>query len=302
MEELVSRAIARVPGWRESDLVVTPITGGITNTSYLVKRRANDSTEAFVLRIGGKTASSLGIDRHRELAAMRVVERIDLGAPLVFADPGADILVTRFVGGGQFRFGEPPSTSAMQRAARAVRRIHEAAAFDGTFSPFETVRTYSRTAAEHGGLIDAAGPALELSASLERMLSPDLPACPCHNDLLPANILDDAGHLRIIDWEYAAMGDRWFDLGNLAANLELSDDGIFDLLTAYLERAPLPVEMARVTAMTVVSDLREGFWALVQRGQSSIDFDFDEYAKKHLERALRRSTEGPIQAAHRTLA
>ena len=41
---------------------------------------------------------------------------------------------------------------------------------------------------------------------------------PCHNDLLTANFLDDGSRLRILDWEYAGMGDRFFDLGNFSTN------------------------------------------------------------------------------------
>ncbi len=38
---------------------------------------------------------------------------------------------------------------------------------------------------------------------------------PCHNDLLTANLIHDGERVRIVDWEYAGMGDRYFDLGNL---------------------------------------------------------------------------------------
>ena len=41
---------------------------------------------------------------------------------------------------------------------------------------------------------------------------------PCHNDLLSANFLHDGERVRILDWEYAGMGDRYFDLGNLSVN------------------------------------------------------------------------------------
>ena len=37
---------------------------------------------------------------------------------------------------------------------------------------------------------------------------------PCHNDLLNANFIDDGTRIRIVDWEYAGMGDPFFDLGN----------------------------------------------------------------------------------------
>ena len=45
---------------------------------------------------------------------------------------------------------------------------------------------------------------------------------PCHNDLLTANFLDDGTRLRILDWEYAGMGDRFFDLANFSDNNDLS--------------------------------------------------------------------------------
>ena len=46
---------------------------------------------------------------------------------------------------------------------------------------------------------------------------------PCHNDLLNANFIDDGARIRIIDWEYAGMGDPFFDLGNFSINHELTD-------------------------------------------------------------------------------
>ncbi len=46
---------------------------------------------------------------------------------------------------------------------------------------------------------------------------PGSDACLCHNDLLNANFLDD-GTLRILDWEYAGMGDAFFDLANFSRN------------------------------------------------------------------------------------
>ena len=47
---------------------------------------------------------------------------------------------------------------------------------------------------------------------------------PCHNDLLNANFIDDGARIRIVDWEYAGMGDRWFDLGNYVEAFNELDD------------------------------------------------------------------------------
>ena len=47
---------------------------------------------------------------------------------------------------------------------------------------------------------------------------------PCHNDLLNANFIDDGERIRIVDWEYAGMGDPFFDLGNFCVNHDLTPD------------------------------------------------------------------------------
>ena len=47
----------------------------------------------------------------------------------------------------------------------------------------------------------------------------------CHNDLLAANFIDDGERVWIVDWEYAGMGDPFFDLANFAVNNGLDEDG-----------------------------------------------------------------------------
>ena len=43
--------------------------------------------------------------------------------------------------------------------------------------------------------------------------------------------------MRIVDWEYAGMGDRYFDLGNLSVNNGFDDAGDEWLLELLLRRA-----------------------------------------------------------------
>jgi thiamine kinase-like enzyme len=54
---------------------------------------------------------------------------------------------------------------------------------------------------------------------------------PCHNDLLNLNWLDeevagDIGEIRLLDWEYAGMGDIFFDLGNFSHHHRLNEEQI----------------------------------------------------------------------------
>jgi len=69
---------------------------------------------------------------------------------------------------------------------------------------------------------------------IESRLAPLLPLVPCHNDLLNGNFLrDDQGNVRILDREYAAMGDLYFDLAKFSACHDFSDGQIQELLAAY---------------------------------------------------------------------
>jgi thiamine kinase-like enzyme len=101
--------------------------------------------------------------------------------------------------------------------------------------------------------------------------------------------LEDGEHLWIVDWEYAGMGDRFFDLANFSINHELDDDASRVLLDVYFgELREEDVETLEL--MRFMSDFREAMWGVVQSAVSELDFDFEGYARDHFER-LRRTAE-----------
>ena len=84
---------------------------------------------------------------------------------------------------------------------------------------------------------------------------------PCHDDLLNLNWLDEEvpgeiGEVRLLDWEYAGMGDIFFDLGNFSHHHRLNDDQV---------RVPM-------------SELHEAMWGTTQTGISKLEEDFQGYA------------------------
>ena len=48
----------------------------------------------------------------------------------------------------------------------------------------------------------------------------------CHNDLTPGNLMSHGDQLIAIDWEYAAMGSRYFDVAIACEALPDSERGI----------------------------------------------------------------------------
>jgi thiamine kinase-like enzyme len=88
----------------------------------------------------------------------------------------------------------------------------------------------------------------------------------------------------IVDWEYAGMGDPFFDLGNFAVNNELDEAGGDRLLEAYFREPATARRQAALNLFRFMSDFREAMWGVVQTSVSELDFDFPAYADKHFQR------------------
>ena len=262
-----------------------PLGGGITNRNFKV---ALDGDEPVVLRVGGKDTELLGIDRRAEHAASVAAAAAGIAPPVVtFVEPEG-YLVTRFVGGAPV--GPDRLRERLPEVAVLLRRFHERPPIPSRFDSFRVVEAYASTAAAHGVDVPAPYDAAKRTADeIERLRVRQRP-CPCHNDLLNANFIAQDGNVRIVDWEYAGMGDRFFDLANFSVNHELTDDQNEELLTAYFgQLAHADVHALRL--MRFMSDFREAMWGVVQQGLSDIDFDFAGYANEHFSRLERTAAD-----------
>jgi thiamine kinase-like enzyme len=282
MEQRVAQILSRIPAWSGLEVVVTPLVGGITNQNY----RLDIAGEAFVLRISGTGTHLLGINREHERACTAISAEIGVGAEVIYYLPSEDALVTRFIVGKNISSEEAAQPEMLERIVHAVQRYHAGPSFPGTFSPFETVHTYHQLALEHGVVFpDTLPQVFTLMANMQQALNSRQQIRPCHNDLLASNFIDDGNTIRIIDWEYAAMGDPFFDLGNFAINQDLNHQQCELLLHHYFGEIRAS-DVAHLHLMMLSSDLRESFWGFLQQGISELDFDYREYAHHHLQRFL----------------
>ena len=256
-----------------------PLGGGITNRNFLVEV---DGVR-YVIRIGGKDTALLGIDRRVEYEASLVAEKLGVGPDVIAFEEGAGYLVTRYIEGRVFPLEELRRPENLRSVGRTLRHIHDGPPIPGRFDAFRVVEAYSSTAAARGVRApDAYRDALELAQRIERTRGPQ-PTRPCHNDLLNANFLDDGERVRIVDWEYAGMGDVFFDLANFSVNHALDDELNGILLEVYFGEVR-EGDLASLRLMRFMSDFREAMWGVVQHAVSELDFDFESYAREHFER------------------
>ena len=260
------------------------LTGGITNRNYRVRMGAID----YVVRISGKDTGVLGIDRDVEVAATQAASVSGVGPRVAAYLPDVGCLVTRFIEGRPVSADELRDPHTLAQVAGAIRMTHEGPPFPATFSSFDIVREYHEETVRRGGTVPAAYAQAQAVADriAAALVGPEHEPVPCHNDLLTANFIDDGARVRIVDWEYAGMGDRYFDLGNLSVNNGFDEDDDERLLTAYHGEPCTPARFAALRLMRLMSDFREAMWGTVQAVLSELDFDYGAYADEHFERLL----------------
>ncbi len=257
--------------------------GGITNRNF----RAELGGREYVIRIPGSGSAALGINRAAEREANQLAAEAGIAPPVAAALDDPACLVTEFIEGRELGSEELRDEAIMAEVARALRTLHESGrSIPADFRTVSVVSAYADAARSRGGRIPGAyGPALECAERITAALGgPEHEPVACHNDLLAANFLHDGERVRIVDWEYAGMGDRYFDLANFVVNNELSEAEAERLLGVYLEGTPEPKQLAALGLMRFMSDFREAMWGVVQSCFSDLDFDFDGYADRHFKR------------------
>ena len=277
----IEEAIARVPQWTNAtDLKSSPLTGGITNENFRIEVKG----DVFVLRIPGADTELLGIVRATECVVSQLVGDIGIGPKVFFVIEPEGYLVTSFIEGKLPSLIELAQRENIIRVAETILRVHKLEPIPETFSPFRVVENAAEIA--RGFKVDFPDNfdwLIEQMNTAESALkkSPFTPQL-CHNDLLNANFLDD-GEIRVLDWEYAGMGDPVFDLANFSVHHEFGDEQDRWLLESYFGEVT-DKNWARLKILKIISDFREAMWAMVQIGISKLDFDFREYANTYFAR------------------
>jgi thiamine kinase-like enzyme len=295
------RAMQKVPELAGHRLTLTPLSGGITNRNFRVD--ASGTEDRWVIRLAGNDTHLLGISREVEHAATVAAAGVGVGPEVTAFIRPEGYLVTRFIVGSPVSDEAVRQPDTLRRVADSLRRIHDGPAIPGLFVPLRIVEAYRALALERGVPIPAE---YDIAAAIGRrieaaLLANPIELRPCHNDLLNSNFIDDGTRIRIIDWEYAGMGDPFFDLGNFSINHDLPTESDAILLTAY-DGEIRPDRLARLTLMRIVSDFREAMWGVLQQAISTLDIDFVAYAQASFDRLLANAARPDFEGALRDAA
>lgn len=209
------------------------IKGGLTNESWLVTAAG----EQIVVRLSTADEEALQIDRASECRVLSEVESAGVGPEVLRCRPEDHVLVTRYIRGTVWTHDDALQPENIRRLAELLQRLHslEVRCGAGETNLPAILEHYWTTLAGRD-LPDPPGSwtreemrriAYDLSASGRRSL--------CHNDVHHLNVID-TGRLWLIDWEYAGIGNPWFDLASVCINHNFDETQRYHLLRHYLGR------------------------------------------------------------------
>ena len=235
----LEQAIARVPFLAKSkNLVTAPLTGGITNLNYKI----DADGKSYVLRITGANTDKLGIRRDVEHQANLAAGLLGIAPEVLYYIEPEGYLVTRFIKARRMPPEVITQPDNIVRVVRKLRLFHvRGPELGGEFNVFRRIemltgvshdRTDCKFPFDFDWIMQKVGEVEE--ALLE---DPYMPT-PCHDDLLNLNWLEEdvpgeIGEIRLLDWEYAGMGDIFFDLANFSHHHRLNDEQVRLLLQEY---------------------------------------------------------------------
>jgi thiamine kinase-like enzyme len=245
----LKQALMLMPGLA-ADSVVRILSDGPTNTSYLVRR----GDELCVLRLDKPLAKELGLERIAEHDIVEATSLAGIGAKPVYFDAESGASLRRYLPGRAWSEADLHDATRLRLLANRLRDLHALPPVGNTFEPGLAARRYARQL----GTAEAQNYADKANLILADLRYEPARECLCHNDLVAGNMVEvavgglvqtnvEAGSgLMLIDWEYAGLGDPWFDLALVAEHHQLPDELQAGFVDAYLRREVRDTEMHRL--------------------------------------------------------
>lgn len=245
---------ARFFGVNEDLLQVTRIKDGLTNESY----RVSGGAENIVVRLSNADEASLQIDRSSEAAVLNLVEQAGIGATVLFNEPVSHVLITRELSGTNPAKEALADEANIARISALLRALHalQVPATVASMHLVKTLQAYWRMLGDWRDRETALLIAQESDGQLSRVL--------CHNDVHHLNLIDDGERLWLLDWEYAGVGDPYFDLASVCCYHDFNETQRLALLQNYSGAEVAVSDVVRLERMCWLFDYIKELWFAVR--------------------------------------
>lgn len=269
--ELVSQ-VFKVP---ESEIThIQCLKSGMTNKSFLFQIHH----QSYICRIPGPGTEIL-INRHQEKAVYHVVAPLGITEKVLYFNAETGYKISEFY--EHARTADSTNPKDMERCMELIRRFHHLSlSVDHRFDLNERICFYEGLCLSRGEIPfeDYQEVRKWMNELLNEIQLLNRPEILVHIDLNPDNVLIlEDGSMKLIDWEYAGMGDPILDIAMCSIYSYYEFDQALSLLEIYLERTPTEEETFVLTAFMALSGFLWSLWAVYK---SKLGEEFGEYTIK----------------------
>lgn len=262
--------------------------GGLTNHTYHV---ILENGKEYVVRIPGEGTEDL-IVRKDEKISTELACRLGIDANcLYFGDDGSK--VTEYIENAITMSAEQLHNEERIRQVAAIfQKLHTCGVDTGVpFEVFDMAAGYEKIISDYRvSMYDdyqtVKQQVMEIKQEID--MTCDTTRVPCHNDSLCENWVVGDSKMYLIDWEYAGMNDRMWDLADIS--IEAVFDKNYDtiLLKSYFGEEPTEKIWKHFYASKIYVDFLWTLWAKTRvpfDGQPMEDWAVERYdrLKKNIE-------------------
>ncbi|MFC3801524.1 guanitoxin biosynthesis pre-guanitoxin N-oxide kinase GntI [Cohnella sp. GCM10012308] len=283
--ESVRELAAEKLGWNPAELEMEFQESGLTNRNYVI----SNGREKVVIRMNGERSEALGINRQAELAALEAISDLGITPELLYFDVEQGYMITRFIEGRTWASDD--LADHVERVGALLKQAHTAAEIDFEFSPYRDIERWIQKATKRGQQLPASlDKMMERLQQIRAMREAVSDSCRglCHNDPFANNFMDN-GSLRLLDWEFAGMGDVLYDLACISQSM--GHEKQTQLLHAYFGYSS-PELLQALQDMDYVVSFWNAMWAttmLSAAPQTGFDYsNLAQYLFQRMESALVR--------------
>ncbi len=276
-----------LPEWEGVDVRITRLSGGITNKLYRIQSEKGD----YTVRIyGDKT--ELFIDRDDEAHAIREMSKIGVSSKLVAYIPEKGVTIVEFIDDSIVLTNDHfLNASLYQKIVDPIRKIHKSdVKLKRVFNPLAEVMKMATILDR----LNVDYPEFDIAGTIDRLVKlssiiniPESEYTPCHNDLLADNFIlinDDSNHkydvpMYIIDWEYAGMGPKYYDIADMFQEVLVPRDTEKRFVEVYCDGSGFEQTLYHIDLFKPFPDIYWFLWSLIQLNISKLDFDYHSYGE-----------------------
>lgn len=249
MTELVLAHLRALP-WIADDAVLQPIGGDHSNINWSLH---SGDQRYFVKRY--VHADARFVDPHGTYRLQQQLAQQGLAIPPLYYDASLTLQIDRWQNAETVADLKVPITEKLAALARVMVKIHSSGI---AAKPLDLVSRWQH----YLGLMGSSGRAYYAQAdALAQQWQVSTEHCLCHNDLSFHHVAADLSFC--FDWEYAAVGCRYFDLASSAHALALDASEVAYFVESYAQFAGIDVCVVQqnVAAMTPLVELTNLLWS-----------------------------------------